>query len=147
MKLPSESTVSRLIGKWGKRLGLLGWAITWKWADSQKIAKTAGYPAVAYADCRPTVRKAVIYLSNDVEWDGDPLDDTDLELTVIHELIHIRMWSADSRVDDVLTFLEGRLQSIDIKHVEQTLTEMRETYVESVASMIKDGFDGHNRSS
>jgi len=96
-----------LLAKWQTRLGLSDWTITIEWRDSidnvQCPARTRIFLHIQQAAIR-------IMNINDRQ-QSDP-SDSDPELDIVHELVHIRLWAIDP-IDADGTLNALREQSIE----------------------------------
>jgi hypothetical protein len=83
--------------KWQKRLGLSDWEIIIRYSDTHEMdggpAKTKINDELQHADIR-------LLLPEDRQ-KNEPAD-KDIELDIIHELIHVRLWAIDPRTNDSL---------------------------------------------
>jgi hypothetical protein len=76
--------------KWQKRLGLSDWDITVKHRDAQDMNQNQGKATIRAALQNADIR---IMKENDRQ-KSDP-SDSDPELDLVHELVHVRLWSID----------------------------------------------------
>jgi hypothetical protein len=92
--VPFEQSVSALVSEWQKRLRLLDW-------DLKVIIESEEKPYMAVARCAPAFQSVELLV---VHPDFHPKDKPmhgvhrDLELTVVHELLHARTCSVPESV-------------------------------------------------
>lgn len=126
MTLPNRSTISKLIKKWQKRLGLSGWELAWQWDTEHCLKELVERDmdwVMACTEVRPREQRALIHLSSNVEWEDDFLLDNSLERTIVHELLHVRFWPAEEH----LTRSGGA-----------ALDEVKEVYVDTASELLQE---------
>lgn len=87
-----SSEVDGYLSKWQKRLGLSDWHITIKIRDARDMDQ---YPARATIQENIQCADIRVMDINDRQ-QSDP-GYADLELDIVHELIHIRLWAIDPK--------------------------------------------------
>ena len=112
--MPERLKIERFLIKWQKRLGLQDWDITVDFRDARDMnqhpGKTAIQENIQTADIR--------IMALDDRQKCDPAD-ADPELDIVHELVHIRLWSIDPP-----------------KNAERTLHICREQAIEWIAKAL-----------
>lgn len=84
--------IDRILKKWQPRLGLSDWAITVQFRDAQDMNQCPGSTKIR--DC---IQCADIRVMNiDDRQKSDP-GDADVELDIVHELVHVRLWAIDPK--------------------------------------------------
>ena len=90
MTLHNKIDLQQLLQKWQKRLGLMDWTINVRfsdWCDQNQASGRAHIKMnIQFADIR--------LLALEDRQENDPCD-TDPELDLVHELIHVRLWATD----------------------------------------------------
>jgi hypothetical protein len=83
----NQSQLERLASKWQPRLRLADWLVT---ATLTRYFDMDGDDSVGEADTRVERKIATIRILDPVDFDADmPLHDTDVEHTLVHELLHL----------------------------------------------------------
>ena len=99
--------INKILNKWKKRLGLLDWQITIDFRDARDLdgctSKVILQKHTQHADMR--------ILRQEDRQEIDPVE-KDIEQDIVHELIHIRLWSIDP-VDATGTLDYCREQAVD----------------------------------
>ena len=93
----SPESVAATLDKWQKRLGLSDWVVSAKFETQEHLtgqAKTTIYDTTQIAK--------ICLLSPGDRQESDP-NDSDIELDILHELIHVRLWSIDPKNPDPST--------------------------------------------
>lgn len=83
--------ITQELKKWQKRLGLSDWDITVDFSPQDHLSGQA--KATIYA----STQKAKIFLLDETDRQKSDPNDQDMEFDLVHELIHIRLWSFDPR--------------------------------------------------
>lgn len=139
MALPKKSEVNRLIRLWQKRLRLDGWIIEWSWVQQEALDQQTGYAAIAATGFDVSELKASIDLSKDIQWTlNDFYSDHNLEDTIVHELLHIRLGAADEKLDVVRQMLGTAVSTEQGRVIGQMLIDARERYIESTRTIIQE---------
>lgn len=89
--------LEKILDKWKKRLGLSDWKISIEFNTQDHLdgqAKTRIYETSQVAK--------VFILSPEDRQKSDP-NDSSIELDIVHELIHVRLWAIDPKDADRLT--------------------------------------------
>lgn len=84
------SKINNQLKKWKKRLGLSDWDITVKYRDAQDLNQSQGKTIV-----RAPMQTADIRLMKQTDRQKSDPSDSDIELDLVHELVHVRLWSID----------------------------------------------------
>ena len=75
--------------KWQQRLGLSDWDITVDFSTQEHISGQAKVTIYSAS------QKAKIFLLNENDRQKSDPNDQDIEFDLVHELLHIRLWSFD----------------------------------------------------
>jgi len=82
--------LNKMLDKWQPRLGLTDWDIEIRFANSDELGEDC-----ACAKYIETIQHAKLkILCKEDRIESNPMH-RDIELDVIHELVHIRLWSID----------------------------------------------------
>jgi hypothetical protein len=82
--------IQKHLKKWQGRLGLSDWDITIKIRDAQDMNQN-----VATTRVRENMQHADIRLMDKGDRQQSDPGDSDPELDLVHELVHVRLWSID----------------------------------------------------
>ena len=97
-KLVSQSKLDKLRRKWQRLLRLQDWKIKVKFASQEELNRIVGEGEPCGA-CHSFVeaKEAVIYILNPEEWtDFEDSRVTDVENTIVHELLHCHFSAFDN---------------------------------------------------
>ena len=76
--------------KWKSRLGLSDWDITVEFKNAQDMRQNMGIAAI-----RENIQHAAIRLMKTEDRQQSEPGEDDIELDLVHELIHVRLWAVD----------------------------------------------------
>jgi hypothetical protein len=85
-----EQFLADVISKWSKRLGLSDWTITACFREARDM-----HQAPANTRIRVNIQQADIHILQPEDRQLSDPQDADMELDIVHELIHIRLWAID----------------------------------------------------
>lgn len=84
------SDLGKLLEKWQKRLGLSDWGISVRTRDARDMNQCPGHTKI-----QANIQRADVRLMRPEDRQACDPGDEDIELDLVHELIHIRLWSID----------------------------------------------------
>ncbi len=87
----------KILATWQKRLGLSDWEIDIT-LESAIMTNNGQACTKIYA----TSQKAVMVVMQESDRQASDPNDNDIELDIIHELIHIRLWAIDPEAEGIL---------------------------------------------
>lgn len=76
--------------KWQKRLGLSDWDITIRFRDAQDMNQNCATTRI-----RANMQHADIRIMNEDDRQKSDPADSNQELDLVHELVHVRLWAID----------------------------------------------------
>lgn len=127
----TNEEVVLVMAKWGERLGLGGWTIEWVWRTKEEITTMVGRPAVAATSYNLPAQAAMVHLS-------ECETDLELEKTVVHELVHIRLAASEELLDILRVMLADVVGHGQWTLVEELLLRLRESYVDTTAKLVEE---------
>lgn len=86
----TEDKLQVILKKWQKRLGLSDWSITVAFRDCRDMDNAQGATHL-----QPNAQNAEMRIMKIEDRQQTDQADSDIELDVVHELIHVRLWSID----------------------------------------------------
>ena len=88
----TEYKLNNILKKWQKRLGLSDWSITIAFRDCRDMDNSTGKVLL-----QQNLQNADIRIMQESDRQKTDRADGDIELDVVHELVHIRLWAIDPR--------------------------------------------------
>lgn len=95
MKRMTVEQANRRCAYWQKRLNISDWHVKVKIVRSAKMSHGSSMGEVDIFDQKSM---AIVKLLDPIDWDGTPMiPKQDMELTLVHELLHIRLYNVNTR--------------------------------------------------
>jgi len=115
----SEYELTKLCREWQERLRIQPWQIVVRICRASEFTiPNAG----GEANWRKTLETAVVRILDPVDFDPDSMRPQDMEVVLVHELLHLRFAEADVTGRDTL---EERLFELGIQHTAEALVRMK----------------------
>jgi len=132
-----DSQVMPILDFWRDALRLTDWDFRIVWTDKDLTADF-GYLARAATTPHLPSLKAEITIDERQPWlvTIDYWAPANIEETIIHELVHVRLAATETAIDSILHIANSHIPPSLHPVLEQQLSALREAYVETVTSVL-----------